>query len=446
MNFPETDDAVFGNYANKVEESFIYQVRKINYELMNLAIKNKKLFISDLSLLQNKYGNGFIFDPRLYVNADLPISLEALPIVAKSLTDIILSTNGILKKCLILDLDNILWGGIIAEDGIENIQIGNLGIGKAFTEVQLWAKQLKERGILLAICSKNIEETAKEPFINHPDMILRQDDIAIFVANWNSKSDNIRYIQSKLNIAYDSMVFLDDDRLEREMVRSNFPQISIPDLPEDPAEYLSYLQTLDLFETASFSKEDEVRTRQYQEEAERDSNRQKVSSTSDFLSGIEMIADINAFENFNIPRVSQLSQRSNQFNLRTVRYTEDDLLDMKDSDEYITFSFSLEDKFGKYGIVSAAVLKKTDPETAFIENWIMSCRVFNRGMDHFTMNNIVKKSAKRSIKKLTAEYIPSSKNQYVKDLLPEFGFSKNNGLFELKVDQYVEKINYITSR
>ena len=256
---PEINDAVFGNYASKVQSSFIYQLRKFNIALMELSQKIDDIFIADFALLQAQMGRSFAFDSKMYINSDMVYSLDYLPYVAKNVTDTILSITGGFKKCLVLDLDNTTWGGIIGDDGIEGIQLGHLGIGKVFTELQLWAKQLKNRGIIVAICSKNTEDIAREPFENHPDMVLRIEDIAVFVANWETKADNIKHIQSILNIGMDAIVFIDDNPFEREMVRSAHPEVTVPELPEDPADYLPYLRSLNLFETASYTEEDETR-------------------------------------------------------------------------------------------------------------------------------------------------------------------------------------------
>ncbi|MBC7863639.1 MAG: HAD-IIIC family phosphatase, partial [Bacteroidia bacterium] len=269
FNFQEMDDRVFGNFSNKTPQSFLYQLRKINFELMDLSSQYKNLFILDYCYLSSHAGHSVSFDTKMYYTSEMVLSIDILPALAKNISDIILSITGKFKKCLILDLDNTTWGGIIGDDGIENIQVGELGIGKVFTELQLWAKQLKERGIILAVCSKNNEETAKEPFKNHPDMVLRLDDISVFVANWDNKADNIKYIQSILNIGFDSMVFLDDNPFERNLVRQFIPEINVPELPEDPALYLDFLKKLNLFETASYTDEDKNRTQQYKQEAER---------------------------------------------------------------------------------------------------------------------------------------------------------------------------------
>ena len=292
-NYTEIDDAVFGNFANKTESSFLFQLRKLNYELMLFATKQSDFFICDLSSIQNKNGKSSLFQPSIYINTEMVLSIDVLPQVAAKTIKLINSLNGKFIKCIILDLDNTTWGGIIGDDGIENIQIGSLGIGKAFFEFQYWIKKLKDRGIIIAVCSKNTEAVAREPFEKHPDMILKIDDISVFVANWENKADNIRQIQLTLNIGFDSMVFLDDNPFERNLVRENIPDIIIPELPDDPADYLEYLYGLNLFETISFSKEDLERTKLYQIEAQRAIVQQKFTNEDDFLASLNILSTIN---------------------------------------------------------------------------------------------------------------------------------------------------------
>ncbi len=444
--YPEINDNVFGNFASKTIASFVYQLRKINLLLMEQSQNTKDLFICDLASLQSQLGYNFIFDPKLYVNADMVYSIDFQPYIAKNITDIIQSISGIFKKCLILDLDNTTWGGIIGDDGLEGIQLGHLGLGKIFTDLQLWAKQLKQRGIILAICSKNTEEIAKEPFISHPDMVLRLDDIAVFVANWETKVDNIRHIQSILNIGFDSMVFLDDNPFEREIVKSGIPDITVPDLPEDPAEYLVYLRGLNLFETASFTEEDELRTKQYREEAQRNVLLQSFDNEHEFLLNLNMLSDVKPFDDFNTPRVAQLTQRSNQFNLRTIRYTEADIKQIRKDPDYATLSLSLEDRFGDHGLVGLIILKKEDNKTLFIDSWIMSCRVLKRGMENFTLNSIVELAEFNNFETIKAEYIPTKKNGIVKDHYQNLGFKEVDGLWILNVSEYKKIATFITNK
>ena len=429
FNYPEIEDTVFGSYANKVESSFTYQVRKLNYELMNLSRKYPNLYICDIAGLQNMFGRRFLF-------------------AASRVVDIIAAIKGQFKKCLILDLDNTVWGGVIGDDGLEGIELGHgLGIGKAFTEFQMWIKKLKQRGIIICIASKNNEDTAKEPFEKHPDMVIKLDDIAVFQANWETKVDNIRTIQRILNIGFDSMVFLDDNPFERNMVRENIPGITVPELPDDPAMYLEYLYSLNLFETASYSNADKDRTKQYQVEAKRVSLSKTFTNEADFLKSLNMISTVSGFTKFNTPRIAQLSQRSNQFNLRTIRYTEKDIESMAKDPDVVNLSFTLEDKFGDNGLIAVVIMKKQDHETLFIDTWFMSCRVLKRGMENFTLNTMVEYAMKKGYKRIIGEYIPTSKNKMVELHYPNLGFSSINSgaasLYLLDLESYSPRECYI---
>lgn len=443
-NFAEINDSVFGSYANKTEVSFLFQLRKLNYLLMVYASQNANFYLCDLSAIQNQFGKPFMFDTSVYINTEMVLSIDALPEVAARTLDIIAAMYGKFKKCLIIDLDNTMWGGIIGDDGLENIQIGTLGIGKAFTEFQYWFKKLKQRGIILAICSKNTESIAKEPFEKHPDMVLHLDDIAVFVANWENKADNIKQIQRTLNIGFDSMVFVDDNPFERNMVRENVPGVTVPELPEDPADYLEYLYSLNLFETVSYSNEDAERTKQYQTEVKRVSEQSSFTNEDDFLTSLNMVSLVEPFNKFNGPRVAQLSQRSNQFNLRTVRYIEADIEVLGTDANYITFSYTLEDKFGDNGLICVVIMKKESAEILFIETWLMSCRVLKRGMESFVLNSLIDAAKKAGVKYLKGEYIATPKNEMVKNHYLNLGFTADGeNTWLLDVNAYATKKCFI---
>ena len=451
LNYPEIEDTVFGSYATKVTSSFTYQVRKLNMGLMDLSQRYANLFICDIAGLQNKLGRDMMFAPNVYVSTEMVLSIDALPYVASRVMDIICAIKGQFKKCLILDLDNTVWGGVIGDDGLEGIQLGHgLGIGKAFTEFQMWVKKLKQRGVIICVASKNNEETAKEPFEKHPDMVLKLEDIAVFQANWETKVDNIRTIQRILNIGFDSMVFLDDNPFERNIVRENIPGITVPELPQDPGEYLEYLYSLNLFETASYSQADKDRTKQYQVEAQRVSLQKTFSNEADFLKSLDMTSVVSGFNKFNTPRVAQLSQRSNQFNLRTVRYTEADIEALGKDPDVIDLSFTLEDKFGENGLIAVIIMKKQDEETLFIDTWFMSCRVLKRGMEDFTLNTMVEAAREKGYKRIIGEYLPTPKNKMVENHYPCLGFQKLEGTptaqYVLDVEQYQPRENYIKTK
>lgn len=422
FNYYEINDQIFGNYSSKNRISFIYHLRRLNFLISEFCSENSRVSILDISSLQNRLGSKNMFDPSFYVNFGMVLNIDSLPIISKNILDLILSYNSTFKKCLILDLDNTLWGGIIGDDGIENIQLGNLGVGKAFVDFQHWVKKLKERGIIICVCSKNTENVAKNVFIKHPDMVLTLEDISIFVANWGSKVDNIKSIQKSLNIGFDSIVFLDDNPYERNSVKDNIPDITVPELPEDPSNYLSFLYEENLFETVSVSKLDKERTKLYQTEFKRVTSKSNFSDLSDYMSSLNMISKVELLNPFNIPRVSQLSQRSNQFNLRTIRYSEEELSEVMVTDNKYGLVFDLKDRFGDYGIISYLILNITSSNEVFVENWAMSCRVLVRGMENFIINYLQEFCRSKNIEIIISEYLETPKNSLVKDLYKKLGF------------------------
>lgn len=443
-NFTEIDDRAFGNYSSKVKDAFVFQIRKLNYMTEEEMSERKNVFPLDLLSIQVKLGLTQFYDTVLYYNAKMSVTLDAIPYIAKNVTDIVKAFNGNAKKCVILDLDNTLWGGVIGDDGLGGIEIGELKRGHVFTDFQRFLKQLKDRGILLCVCSKNNEDTAKEPFEKHEEMVLRLDDFSMFVANWEDKASNIRYIQKSLNIGMDSIVFIDDNPFERNLVKSMIPEITVPDLPEDPANYLTFLQDENLFETISYSKDDKDRTKQYQAEFKRNSLMQEFVSIDDYLKNLEMTAEAKPFEPVRYARISQLTQRSNQFNLRTIRYTEADIERIANDDKYITIYYTLKDKFGDHGLVSVVILEKTGEKEAFVDTWLMSCRVLKRGMEEFIINRLVSIAKESGIEIIKSEYIETPKNKMVKDIYKTMGFSETEpSKYEINVNEYKENPTFI---
>lgn len=423
-SFTEIQDNALGNYGAKIDSSFSFQIRKLNYLLQEKMAARKDVYPVDLLGIQMQLGEHAFYDSSLYYNAKMTISMDALPFVAKAVVDVIKAMNGTIKKCVICDLDNTLWGGVIGDDGMGGIEIGELGRGHAFTDLQRWLKQLKECGIILAVCSKNNEDTAKEPFEKHEEMILHLSDISVFVANWDDKASNIKLIQQTLNIGMDSIVFLDDNPFERNLVRELIPDIEVPELPEDPALYLQFLQEQNYFEVASFTGVSSDRTAQYQAEFERKKLEQTFESIDDYLKSLEMVGEAKPFEQVRFARIAQLSQRSNQFNLRTIRYTEDEIAKIADNDHYLTLYYTLRDKFGDHGLVSVVILEKKSEKELFVDTWLMSCRVLKRGMEEYIVNKMIETAKVNGFEELTAEYIPTPKNAMVKDIYKTFGFTE----------------------
>lgn len=438
FTFSESDDRIFGNYSLKTQASFHYQIKKLNYLLMNGCQAFKNVFLIDINDIQSRLGQSCFHDDKLYYVAKMPISTAALPLVAKEVIDTVKSLCGRIKKCVVLDLDNTLWGGVIGDDGMDGIQIGELGIGHAFSDFQMWLRELRKRGIILCVCSKNNEDTAKEPFEKHPEMVLRLDDISVFVANWDDKASNIRFIQETLNIGMDSMVFIDDNPFERNLVAQLIPDITVPELTDDPAEYLGYLKSLNLFETASYSDADGDRTKQYQAEAGRTLLQKSFESYDDYLKELEMTAIVRPFDEYYYPRIAQLTQRSNQFNLRTVRYTEAEIEALANNDNRLTLYFTLKDKYGDHGLVSVVIMDKQENATLFISEWLMSCRVLKRGMEEFIVNQIIATAKANGFIKIVGEYIKTPKNSMVEKIYSRLGFTDNgDNTFAVLADDYI---------
>jgi FkbH-like protein len=442
-NLETVNDQVFGNFYAKVDQSFTTKTYQINAALIDLAKDSDRLFLFDLNGLIQYFGTSHIRDWSRFTDADLPFDVDFHAPFAQRLASFIAAFQGSVKKCLILDLDDTLWGGVIGDDGLAGIRIGGLGIGMAFTRLQAWVKELKERGIILAVCSKNEDAIAREPFEKHPDMLLRPGDISLFIANWQDKVENIRTIQEILNVGFDSMVFLDDNPAEREIVRINLPQVTVPELPEDPAQYVDFLQQLQLFETASYSPGDKDRTLQYRQEDQRQRLRTTLTDMGDFLRSLEMQISIGPFSPADVSRIAQLTHRSNQYNLRTTRYGESDINAWMEDPSAYTLGVRLKDKFGDYGLISVVILKKASDKELFVDTWLMSCRVLKRGVESAVLNYCVSMARENGFSRLTGEYIPTPKNALVKDHYEKLGFASVGGLWSLDFTGFDPLLHYI---
>lgn len=413
-------------------DQFEHHLHSIREQLNQLAKEAAKVHLLDLNPIVMSQGLAGTYDPKLRTMADQPYCLSFTRLLAQKMAELHQVSAGKIHKCCILDLDHTLWGGVIGDDGVDGITIGRDGIGKVYREIQLWARELRRRGIILAICSKNTEAVAREPFSIHPDMILREEDIAVFVANWDDKASNIRHIQEVLNIGFDSMVFIDDNPMERAIVREQLPEVTVPELPEAPEDYLPFLESLQLFET--LSKDSGIsmdRTRQYRIEAERVQEKKKSKSLDDFLANLDMTAKVDSpFQHKDFPRISELFQRSNQFNLTTIRYSEGDVAEISTDSRRLSFSFRLKDKFGEHGIVSL-VVARLESSDMIIEAWVMSCRVLKRSMEHFVLNTLLEAAQQHFCTQLIGQYLPTPKNALVANLYPELGFTLEGGLYVL---------------
>ena len=442
-------ERAFGNYELKVADSVGSIFTEINYRLSVKAREAKNVLLNDVDFIAASVGRTEWFDARMWNMAKTPCRLEHLPLLAQSLLDTALAASGMFAKCVVLDLDNTLWGGVIGDDGLEGIALGEFDEGEAFVGFQTFIRELKRRGIILAVVSKNEHAAAVLPFREHPHMVLKEEDISVFVANWDNKADNIRLVQKTLNIGFDSLVFLDDNVFERNIVRQFLPDVVVPDLPEDPSLYLQTLAELNLFETASFSEADLQRAEQYREEAQRELTKTHFTNINEYLISLGMEIRLERFNAFNLPRIAQLMQRSNQFNLMTRRYGEAACEAMMSDPSVAPLTVKLADKFGDYGLISVVILKNAGSDLE-IDEYLMSCRVLQRGVESFTMNNIFSYAARQGAKRVARHYLPTKKNDMVKGFFKSFGFEKiaegegGASQWALAVDAYQPRETFMT--
>ena len=416
-------ERAFGNYDVQTEASLTAVCHSLNASVAARAGARPGVLINDVEAVASWHGRRNWFDDRLWDMAKTFCSPELLPAVAKNIVDIAASTRGRVVKCVVLDLDNTLWGGVIGDDGLDGISLSAHGDGEAFHRFQSFLKELSRRGIILAVASKNEMNAALLPFLKHPDMVLRREDIAVFKADWNDKASNIRAIRDVLNIGLDSMVFLDDNPFERDLVRGVLPEVIVPDLPEDPAGYVQAVCELNLFETSSFSAEDLRRAELYRTEALRRDEQGSFASADDFLRSLDMRLEVRRFDPFQLPRIAQLIQRSNQFNLTTRRHSEARCLEMMNDPGLIPVYARLSDRLGDHGLIGIVVLEALE-NTLYIGDWLMSCRVLARGVEQLLMNMTFAHAARLGLSSVSGEYIPTPKNEMVRNFFAQFGFSK----------------------
>ena len=430
----------YGNYTPLHSDTFAASVSRINGRILEQA-GERGVKIIDTEFQASYHGKRHWLDERLWCQARQALSPTFIPSMVKSVSDAVLAERGVGIKCVVVDLDNTMWGGILAEDGRDLIEIGQTEVGLVFHRFQLALLELKARGVLLAICSKNDQANVEDVLDNHPDMLLRRSDFVACVANFGDKVSNIMAIREKLNIGFDSFAFLDDTAFERELVRQALPQVQVPELPADPAGFISDLARWNLFEGRSATPEDLARLAYYQANDQRETIRAKYSGLEDFVADLRMKADIQPFNSFALPRVHQLVQRSNQFNLTTIRHSEDELLRYGADREASAFCIRLSDRLGDNGIIAAIIIRRVGSD-AVVDTWIMSCRVLGRRVEELTLQLIVERAKALGCSRIVGQYVPTSKNALVEDLYTRLGFAAITGaagdkqLFALPIDRY----------
>jgi FkbH-like protein len=415
-------------------------IHRVNATLSRKAPKFVHIF--DIDTLSAIYGVSNWFDSRFWYHAKQPVSFTCLIPFVRDLGAIIGALYGHTAKCLVLDLDNTLWGGVVGDDGINGIKIGEGDAeGEAFKAFQEYILLLKKRGILLAICSKNEIENALEPFEKLPEMVLKRDDFVSFKANWDPKPLGIEQIAQDLNIGLDALVFVDDNPAERELVRQSLPQVKVVELSSDPSDYPKLLDRCGWFETVKLTDEDTSKTDQYHQIVERNAFRPQFADYESYLGSLNQEAVVDVFQRKQLDRITQLINKTNQFNLTTQRFSRSEVEAFMGRDDVVTACVSLVDRFGDNGLISV-LTGHLEQDVLHIDNWLMSCRVLKRGVERFLANKILETATSLNARLVRGTFIPTGKNKMVENHYAELGFScagtGDNGIvyWEILVQDY----------
>jgi FkbH-like protein len=416
------EEPLFGNFDRLVAASPWQVTQRLN-DLLATAARTDRVALLDVARASSRDGIDQWFDAARMLQAKQEIAPQIAPLYGDLVARIVCAQRGMSKKCLVLDLDNTLWGGVLGDDGLQGIVLGQgSAAGEAFLGVQRYAKQLQSRGVILAVCSKNDPAIAEEAFRVHPEMHLKRSDIAAFVANWDDKARNLLAIAEQLNIGIDSLVFLDDNPAERARIRQALPAVAVPELPADVSGYVRRLADAGYFEATAFTSDDAQRAEQYAQNAERDALRGSSQNLDEFLAGLQMTLEYGPFTPADMTRVVQLINKTNQFNPTTKRYSQEQVEARRTAPGTLTLQFRLRDRFGDNGLVSVMLLVPQSDGVLEIDTWVMSCRVFGRQLEHEAMNIAVESAQRAGARELVASYAPTSKNGVVRDLYPKLGF------------------------
>lgn len=411
---PGEPDRAVGAADRSIYGSNVRFLADLNNAIVDLAT-SRMLTLWDLQSIAATAGLRLWRDPVSLNVAKSPFAINLAPLVADRLCAALAPLFGKSRRGLVLDLDNTLWGGVIGDDGLAGIAIGQGdAVGEAHLGLQRYALELRRRGVVLCICSKNEDLVARSPFREHPDMLLREEHIAIFQANWNDKATNLKLIADELSLNVDSLVFMDDNPAERARVRQLFPEVAVPELPDDPAFFTACLSSGGYFEASALNRDDLVRAEAYQANARRAEIRQTLGNYDEYLDSLGMILTVRRFDAIGRARIVQLINKSNQFNLTTRRRQNDDVEAIERSEDHIGIQFRLADVFGDNGMISVVILEKQGDDL-LIDTWLMSCRVLERGVERAVLNEIIRIAKTAGLSRVVGEYIPSPRNAMVRD-------------------------------
>ena len=398
-------------------------VNRLNAAFASLAAETTKLAIHDIHSLSAETGLERWFDEEAWFSYKMAVSPWATVLQAHSLAALVNAVYGRTRKCLVLDLDNTLWGGVVGDDGAANLKIGSeTALAESYTAFQRYVKSLKERGVLLAVCSKNDESSALEG-LRHPDGLLRPEDFAAIVANWEPKHQNLVEVARRLNIGLDSLVFVDDNPVERELVRSHLPEVAVPEVGSEVSRFPRILERERYFETLSIGHDDVKRAEYYVQNAARSAEQSGFADYDDFLKSLDMSAEIKPFSPVYLERITQLTNKTNQFNLTTRRFTHAEIERISRDGRFIHLYGRLTDKFGDNGLITV-VVGEIDGDSLNVILWLISCRVLKRGMELAMMDALVESCQRRGLKAILGTYLPTAKNAMVAELYGELGFTR----------------------
>lgn len=420
FDFPDYVSSEF--YDSQDTKGLSYLINRLNSEILEAA-KSRKIYILDLFKQQLKCGLKDYYDKRMYYISKYPFSQKATLLISNYISRFLKTFLLPQKKVLVLDLDNTLWGGIIGEDGIKGIKLGPEYPGIAYMDFQKKLLNLYQNGILLAISSKNNYEDVMEVFKNHPYMVLKEENFVAMKINWDEKENHIKEISRILNLGTDSFVFIDDSEYECERIKKTIPEVTVYNMPKDPLEISSFFEEIEDFDFVNLSEEDRKRGKMYREEAKREELRISSATIEDFYYSLKMKLQIGKVTPDNFQRISQLTQRTNQFNLTTKRYTEEDIKNFYENENYRLYWARLLDNFGDYGIIATAIILKED-DSFIVDTFLLSCRAIQRTVETAFLAYILKKAKEEGIKKIKGKIIYTKKNIPARDFYKRHNFIK----------------------
>lgn len=417
-------EGLFGSFDRALSGTTRNLVDRVNRNICESILESTDMLL-DVAGIAETVGLADWHSPAQWNLAKLPFADAYVPLYAEHVARLIGAMRGKSRRCLVLDLDNTVWGGVIGDDGLEGIQIAQGdATGEAFLSVQQLALGLRARGVVLAVSSKNTDAVARRPFNEHPDMLLKQDHIAVFQANWDDKATNIRAIAKELALGLDSLVFLDDNPVERELIRREIPEVGVPELDSDPASYARTLAAAGYFEATNFSDEDRSRADMYQANARRLTLQGQTTDLRSYLRSLEMRIVFESFDRTTRARVTQLINKSNQFNLTTRRYTESQVEQLELDPSVMTLHARLLDRFGDNGIICVVICRLSRPDTWTIDTWLMSCRVLGRCVEQAVLAEILLRARGANISTLEGVYLPTERNDMVREHYAKLGFAR----------------------